>query len=86
MERTHRYFDRKCKMQSLNAALTVPVIWSSYFSLGIVMMVKYAGNGDDFGLYLGAANTAVGIFGIFVGTPMVHAVVLRLIAESRTTS
>jgi len=83
MERVRAYFDSRFGKKSLNSALTLLMVWSSYFSLGILGIVKYSMNGDQVGFYLGVANTTIGIFGIFSGSQTVHAVVRRLVAESR---
>ena len=81
MERIRRYFDRRCKKQSLNSAIFQVALFSFSFCLGIWMIIKYSCSGDKGGLYIGIAFAVVCFLNTVIGILSIHAVVRRIVSK-----
>jgi uncharacterized membrane protein HdeD (DUF308 family) len=85
MRRISQYYDRVNKKQSLNSTLSQVVCFSFICCMGIFQIIKYFKNHDSFYVYAGIWDITIGVFGIWSGSQMLHAVVRRLLAEAQKT-
>ncbi|HKF48820.1 MAG TPA: hypothetical protein VKB38_15785 [Terracidiphilus sp.] len=82
MSRLHSYYDRTARNYSLNWAIAIIAIFTFISSLGLFQFLKYLQRGDDFYLLVGPIDFLIGVFGVYRGVHITHAVVRRMIAES----
>jgi hypothetical protein len=85
MDWVHAYFDRRCRKQSLNTPIVLVSSFSWTAAISFWMIQKYSSNGDNGGLYLGIFLAAISLVNVFIGFQSIHAVVRRLVVESRNT-
>ena len=86
MKRLEAYYDRLARKYSLNWAIVMIALYAFYSCLGLFVFFKYFQQHDGFYLFVGPLNLVIGIFGVFQGAGIMHAVVRRLMAESRQTA
>jgi len=83
MSRLNAYYDRHARNYSLNWAIAFTVGSAFYCCAGLVLCLKYFQHRDEFFLFWGSLSVLIGAFGIFQGAQVTHAVVRRLLSESR---
>jgi hypothetical protein len=83
MNRLHTYYDHLARNYSLNWAIAFTVIFSFICSIGFFQFLKYLHQHDPFYLFFAPFEFILGLAGAFQGVQITHAVVRRLVAESR---
>jgi len=86
MERLRIYYDNfAARYFTLNRAILYILFYAFMCFLGVSELKLYVRNDDGFYLYFGGFALLLGIFGIFHGAQVIHAVVRRLVAEARSS-
>jgi hypothetical protein len=83
MNRLQPYYDKLARTYSLNWAIALSLVAACYGFLGLLQSLRYFENHQSFWLIFGPFNFFLGSMGVFQGVNVIHAVVRRLIAESR---
>jgi hypothetical protein len=86
MDRVRRYHDNIAANFTLKGAILYEVFYCFFCWFGTFIVLDHHQSSDREMLYLGLASLLIGIFGIFHGAQVIHAVVRRLISENRNPS
>jgi hypothetical protein len=85
MERISQHFDWIGRKHTLNSAIMWIAVFSFLCCAGVFQIVKFVKDHDPFYLYAGICNMTIGLFSIWTGSQILHAVVRRLVTEARNT-
>ena len=83
MTRLTAYYDKLARTYSLNWSIALTIMAAFYCCMGLLQSLRYIPHRESFWLIVGLFNIFLGAVGIFQGVHVTHAVVRRLIAESR---
>ena len=80
MQRPNGRYDKIARTYSLNWAIAMLIFFPVICCMGFSQFLKYFSQNDSFYLLMGPLTLLVGLFGIYRGVQITHAVVRRLIA------